>query len=181
LANPRAGLVLKSVLTGWSLAAVLLATGAMADAPPPPPSDWDAWSADKNFVAHGDVAANKIVVMRIVRGKREPMWSISPWQNTFLGQSVLLSGDGQSFVIFGHPWIGSGLDQPILHFYHLGKMVRQWTLADLFATTTGLQTSISHLLWSKTASLENETLKVTTNDGRDLSFDMVTGDLRTPK
>ena len=176
--KPTPGLVLKSVLTGWSLAAVLLATGVMANSPPPPPSDWDAWSGNKDFVAHGDLAANKIVVMRIVGGNREPIWSVAPWQNTFLGQSVLLSDDGRSFVIFGDPWAGGGLDQPILHFYHLGKMVRHWTLADLFATATGLPTSVSHLLWSKNASLENETLKVTTADGRDLSFDMATGDLR---
>lgn len=173
----RAGWVLKGALAGCSLIAVILSTRVIADTPPPRPSDWDAWSENKNFVAHGDLAANKIVVMRIVGGNREPIWSVAPWQNTFLGQSMFLSDDGQSFVIFDHPYIGGGLGQPILRFYYLGAMVRQWSLSDLFTSEKELPTSVSHLLWSKRSTLENETLRVITADGRDLSFDMATGAL----
>jgi hypothetical protein len=150
--------------------AAIAADVALADAPPPLSGDWDQWSANRNYVAHGDFSANKIFVERITSAGRERLWSISPWLN--LHYTVLVADDGASLVTA--PWAGKGageLQQVVLTFYDDGVKGREWRLDSFFADTGLLVGSVSHWGWYRGMTWSDGQLIVTTVDGRRFAFD----------
>ena len=149
---------------------------AVSDSPPPAPSDWDAWSPNKQCLAHADLKANKIFILRANGDDRRVLWSLSPWQNTYFGGATSLSDDCENFVVWGWPGIGPDLDQPILTFYHQGALVRTVLLHDLFTEPSKLQHSVSHYIWQTgDAHLEGNILVVSLVDGRRAKFDLASG------
>ena len=153
----------------------LSASTAYADSPPPPAADWDTPSQNGRFVAHGDLHSNKIIIQQRTEHGVRSLWAIEPWQYE---NGFYLSDDGQGLAYCHETGIRSGLDQKILTLFYRGTVVRIWYLRDFFRETESLPRSVSHMQWATASQWNGPKFIVTTVDGRTLTFDETTGELR---
>ena len=153
---------------------LFVSSASFADSPPPAPADWDLQSANRQYLAHGNLKANNITIKQVTdRGRI--LWSISPWQEPY---GFELSDDGQSLARFFEVGIRPGLDQQVLTVIYRGKTGRIWYLRDFFNDPAPLPKSVSHMQWVKHSGWDKGVLVVATVDGRILRFDGTTGELR---
>lgn len=105
-------------------------------------------------------------------GSTTPLWTVD-W-NAF---GVTLASDGSHLIRWG-PWPYQGNYFEIaVEFYRDGKLLKSYKVDDLVFNPMALPHSVSHYRWLEDAGedLENNTIWVTTYEGRHLVFDMTTG------
>jgi hypothetical protein len=163
---------MKRIALAFSLSLVC-ATAALADSPLPPPWDYDLQNGQ--YVIHGDVKANKLVVRKVTKGAPIALWEISPWQQP---SELSLSPDGQNLVRHIGPQTAAGLDQDVLQFFHQGTQTHRWQLKDFFVSTDALPKSDSRMTWAKDGGWNGNVYSLTLADGRLVKFDGATGELR---
>jgi hypothetical protein len=109
----------------------------------------------------------------------EPLWTIEGYSH-----KVFISSDGNYAAKLG-PWprLGLGgsrdLNQLVVVFYDKGKLTKEYYIKDLVVDASKLQKSVSHFVFNKELSFNEEEniIRLETEDGSSYVFDMSTGEI----
>ncbi|WP_295568987.1 hypothetical protein [uncultured Stenotrophomonas sp.] len=152
---------MKALIT---LVAALAAGPALADAPLPPPERFTACSPARNLCADSDPALNSTRVTPHASGQE--VWLIPGWHRWLFpsddGESVVVGYEGMNLVP-----VDVTLSEPVLLFYHRGRLVRTVTLGQLYRRTSQLRRTVSHFAWVSTIGF---------NHSNQLVVELVNGD-----
>jgi hypothetical protein len=128
-------------------------------------------------------------------GSDEELWRTDGWYSF----EVFLSYDGDYLVAMG-PWNAGhepGKEDMAVAFYRRGKLLRQYSTADLVKDKSKVRASVSHYMWlardvgrfpeaKKDTEAElrifcDNTFRLKTCDGIVYEFDMTTGEIKKKK
>jgi len=155
---------------------ILSTSSAFADEPLPPPEKMTVCSPTKNLCAMSDPTSSKTFVSsQPPKGKS---WVIPGWHRWLFvsddGESVVVGYDGMNLAP-----LDVSLDEPVLYFYHHGKLVRTMTLKDFYGSKSQLRRTVSHLAWVNTIGINKANqLVVELIDGRKIAFAASTGQVQ---
>lgn len=108
--------------------------------------------------------------MYAANGSTEPLWTVE-----WYAHSVISASDGVHLIRKG-PWASKMSDEAFTVFAG-GTEIRSFKISELITTTKDLPRSVSHFIWEKSMSLndENKTVSVVTLKGEKFIFDYQTG------
>jgi hypothetical protein len=141
-----------------------------ADAPPSPPRDREVRSPSGQCVARAEVAAQRIVGFRLVNGRRETLWTLPEYR-----QSYAVADDCRILVVIYAGANELNLDDRygstlVFTFYENANEVRKITLGEIYPDLSVLNRTTSHWTWYESVGWVGKDWIMQTVDGRTLTF-----------
>jgi hypothetical protein len=157
-----------------SLILVAVAVSVGADAPLRPPAILTRCSANGQYCATANPALQTVVVHEGA-GHKLVLWSIKGWERVFdvsdSGDHLVACSSGLNLLPLDY-----SREEPLVTFYHRGKLVRRVSVGELFPDPRKLRRTVSHYHWGSCSGFDGpRTYKVDTVDRGILRFDVTTG------
>ena len=160
----------------FALIVAFLAGPALADTPLPPPEKLTICSPAGTVCATSDPVTNVTLVAS--QAAQQHSWAIPGWHRWLFvsdsGESVVVGYDGMNLVP-----VDITLKEPVLFFYHNGRLVRTVTLGDLYKRKSQLRRTVSHFAWAHIPGINQaDQLVVELVNGKKVAFAASTGQVQ---